>query len=72
MRPPRAPRCAASRASSTRDWKAFPGAEVLEVPADFYATMGLETVVSPLRLRGMGAILARLKRQIRDQVDAAT
>jgi cysteine desulfuration protein SufE len=44
-----------------------PWQEVLEVPPDFYARMGLEAVVSPLRLRGMGAILARLKRQVRDQ-----
>lgn len=42
--------------------------EVLDVPADFYATMGLSEVVSPLRLRGMGAILARLKRQLREQM----
>lgn len=45
-----------------------PWRSVLEVPADFYSRMGLEAVVSPLRLRGMGAILARLKRQIREQV----
>ena len=49
-----------------------PWKDVLAVPPDFYSAMGLDTVVSPLRLRGMGAILARLKRQVRDQVgDAA-
>lgn len=45
---------------------------VLDVPPDFYGRMGLEAVVSPLRLRGMGAILARLKRQVREQVDAGS
>ncbi len=43
---------------------------VLAVPLDFYSGMGLEEVVSPLRLRGMGAILARLKRQVGEQVPA--
>lgn len=38
--------------------------EILAVPEDFYTTMGLGEVVSPLRLRGMGAILTRLKRQV--------
>ena len=42
--------------------------DVLEVPSDFYAEMGLGEVVSPMRLRGMNAILNRLKRQIREQV----
>ena len=45
-----------------------PWQDVLDVPQDFYAGMGLESVVSPLRLRGMGAILTRLKRQVREQV----
>lgn len=40
---------------------------VLDVPADFYRGMGLSEVVSVLRLRGMGAILARLKRQLSEQ-----
>lgn len=43
-------------------------ATILEVPDDFFYGMGLEEVVTPLRLRGMGAILARMKRQIREQV----
>ncbi len=46
--------------------------DVLDVPADFYTAMGLEAVVSPLRLRGMGAILVRLKRQVREAVSPDT
>ncbi len=39
-------------------------AVILDVPNDFYYDMGLEEVVTPLRLRGMGAILDRIKRQV--------
>jgi cysteine desulfuration protein SufE len=42
--------------------------DVLAVPPDFYGRMGLEAVVSPLRMRGMSAILARLQRQVREAV----
>jgi cysteine desulfuration protein SufE len=40
-------------------------AEVLAVPDDLYQRMGLAQVISPLRVRGGTAILARLKRQVR-------
>lgn len=44
-----------------------PADVILSVPNDFYYGIGLEDVVTPQRLRGMGAILARLKRQVTER-----
>jgi cysteine desulfuration protein SufE len=41
--------------------------DVLAVPAEFSSKLGLQDLVSPLRLRGMAAMLARIKRQVRDR-----
>lgn len=38
--------------------------EILGTPSDFAMSMGLAEVVSPLRMRSVGAILARVKRQV--------
>ena len=45
---------------------AWPGAtaqEILDVPTDLPGRLALTDLVSPLRLRGMAGMLARIKRQ---------
>jgi cysteine desulfuration protein SufE len=42
-----------------------PAADILAVPDDFYTNLGLAALISPLRLRGMSAMLARIKRRLR-------
>ena len=41
--------------------------EVLATPAEFSGRLGLADLVSPLRLRGMAAMLSRIKRQVIQQ-----
>lgn len=48
----------------------LPVAEVLAVPADFALRLPLADVVSPLRLRGLSAMLARVQRQLAATVPA--
>ena len=42
-----------------------PATDILAVPDDFYAELGLAKLISPLRLRGMSAMLTRIKRRLR-------
>ena len=44
--------------------------EVLAIPDDFPQDLGLTEAVSPLRVRGMTALLGRAKRQIREKTAA--
>ena len=41
--------------------------QILATPGEFSTQLGLQDLVSPLRLRGMAAMLARIKRQLRDK-----
>jgi cysteine desulfuration protein SufE len=45
-------------------------AEVLALPDDFPLDLGLTQAVSPLRIRGMTAMLWRIKRQVRTKIHA--
>ena len=41
--------------------------EALNIPDDFPSTLGLNSLISPLRVRGMTGMLWRMKRQIREK-----
>lgn len=44
--------------------------QVLDVPDDYPLTIGLTEAVSPLRIRGMMALLGRTKRQVTEKAHA--
>jgi cysteine desulfuration protein SufE len=44
-----------------------PAEDILAVPDDFYSDLGLAALISPLRLRGMSAMLTRIKRRLRGE-----
>jgi cysteine desulfuration protein SufE len=48
-----------------------PAEDILAISPTFYAAMGLDDVVSPLRLRGMGAILHRIKALVAEALATA-
>jgi cysteine desulfuration protein SufE len=65
--PPEAPTTRAFAGILAEGLAGASAAEILTVPDDLYAKMGLGTAISPLRIRGGTAILGRLKRQVREQ-----
>ncbi|GAA1810429.1 SufE family protein [Nesterenkonia flava] len=46
--------------------------EILAVPDDVHQRLGLGKAITPLRLRGMSAMLARVKRNVRDHVESSS
>ena len=63
--PPEAPTTRAFAGIVARGLDGATPEEVLATPDDFYVPLGLATLVSPLRLRGMSALLGRLKNRVR-------
>jgi len=47
-----------------------PAQAVLEVPDDMPNLLGLTRAITPLRMRGMSGMLARIKRQVREALAA--
>ena len=46
--------------------------DILELPDDFPSDLGLDKLISPLRVRGMRGMLARIKRKTRELVADTT
>lgn len=62
--PPEAPTTRGFASILAQGLDGQPAAAIAAVPDDFHHALGLDTVVSPLRLRGMSAMLARIKRRL--------
>ncbi|KXP13199.1 cysteine desufuration protein SufE [Tsukamurella pulmonis] len=62
--PPEAPTTRGYASILAQGLDGQPAAAILAVPDDFHHALGLDSVVSPLRLRGMSAMLARIKRRL--------
>ncbi len=69
--PPEAPTTRGFASIMSTGLDGQPAADVLAVPDDFYIALGLGQAVSPLRLRGMAAMLARIKNQVRRNLKSA-
>lgn len=64
--PPEAPTTRGFASILAQGLDGHSAAEILAVPDDFYTALGLGPIVSPLRLRGMSAMLSRIKRHLRN------
>jgi cysteine desulfuration protein SufE len=62
--PPEAPTTRGFAAILSAGLDGLSADEILAVPDDFYADLGLAKLISPLRLRGMSAMLTRIKRRL--------
>jgi cysteine desulfuration protein SufE len=68
--PPEAPTTRGFASVLHEGLNGLPAAEILAVPDDVTDRLGLTRAISPLRMRGMAAMLGRIKRQIREATAA--
>ncbi|GLY30323.1 SufE family protein [Kineosporia sp. NBRC 101731] len=64
--PPEAPTTRGFASILAAGLEGLTGQEILDVPDDVPHRLGLSEAVSPLRLRGMAGMLARIKRQVKE------
>src|SRR5690625_4800280 len=65
--PPEAPTTRGFAAIVQQGLAGLSAEEILAVPTTFHTEMGLAELISPLRIRGLEAIITRVKRQLRAQ-----
>ncbi|MDI3330982.1 MAG: SufE family protein [Micrococcus sp.] len=66
--PPEAPTSRGFASVLAQGLDGLPAGTVLAVPADLSSRLGLQKALTPLRLRGMSAMLGRIKRNISDRL----
>ena len=65
--PPEAPTTRGFASVLHEGLNGLPAAEILAVPADVPDRLGLTRAITPLRMRGMSAMLGRIKRKVAEQ-----
>ncbi len=65
--PPEAPTTRGFAGILAEGLEGLSAGEVVAVPGDVTHMLGLAEVISPLRLRGMAGMLARIKRQVKEK-----
>lgn len=65
--PPEAPTTRGFAGILAEGLEGLEAGEIVEVPTDVTDMLGLAEVISPLRLRGMAGMLARIKRQVKQK-----
>lgn len=68
--PPEAPTTRGFASVLAQGLDGVAAAQILAVPEDMPQQLGLSRALSPLRMRGMSAMLSRIKRQVTEQLAA--